>query len=274
VFHLSSLGWDLLLASPSGTMRGRQAVVQAGVDRRLFLLFCEHVMKKTCFFVAPIGRPDSVVRHRSDRVLDVLIRPTLTRLGYRVIRIDRLAVMGSLSVQIRALLRQSDLVIADLTGANANVFYELGFRHATDKPCLQLIEEGEQIPFDVADIRTIFIDSSSKPRLGRAVLTLAEQVRAAETHHRAPVNAPSEAELAAYLSEPVALELESVDAPHSSQPSFATVELQHQDSGVAAAGADEMTDKQHDAPEPRHTTPARLPVDKGYLWRRFLPMAA
>ena len=231
-------------------------------------------MKKTCFFIAPIGRPDSVVRHRSDRVLDVLIRPTLIRLGYRVIRMDRLAVMGSLSVQIRALLRQSDLVIADLTGANANVFYELGFRHATDKPCLQLIEEGEHIPFDVADIRTIFVDSSSESRLEKAIPTLAEQVRAAETHHRAPVNAPSEAELAAFLSEPVSLEPEIVDATHSSQPSLAAVELQHQESGVAETLADEMTEKQHNAPASRHTAPTRLPVDKGYLWRRFLPMAA
>lgn len=231
-------------------------------------------MEKVCFLVAPIGRPDSVVRQRSDRVLEVLIRPTLTRLGYRVVRVDRLAVLGSLSVQIRSLLRRSDLVIADLTGANANVFYELGFRHATDKPCLQLIEEGEQIPFDVADIRTIFVDSSSELRLAEATPALLEQVRAAETQRRAPVDAPSEAELAAFLLDLVPLEREIADSRYASQLSYAALALQHQDPTVAGTGAEEMTEKEEDAPEPRHTTPARLPVDKAYLWRRFLPLAA
>jgi len=48
------------------------------------------------------------------------------------------------------------LVIADLSGHNPNVFYELALRHATNKPVIQLLEEGQKLPFDVTGISTIF----------------------------------------------------------------------------------------------------------------------
>jgi len=50
------------------------------------------------------------------------------------------------------------MVVADLTGHNANVFYELAVRHAARKPYVQMIQKGETIPFDVAGMRTIEVD--------------------------------------------------------------------------------------------------------------------
>ena len=46
--------------------------------------------------------------------------------------------------------------VADLTTANANVYYELGVRHAF-KPfsTIQIIAEGSRLPFDVQMLRTI-----------------------------------------------------------------------------------------------------------------------
>jgi hypothetical protein len=238
--------------------------------RSALLLFCKRNMEKVCFFIAPIGGPDSVVRRRSDRLLDVLLRPTLTGLGYRVIRVDRLAVFGSLSGQIRALLRQAELVVADLTGANANVFYELGFRHATEKPCLQVIEEGETIPFDVADIRTILVNSSSVSALQNAAQVLAAQVRDTEAHCRPPIDAPSDEELAAFISGS-RLD-ETADAPVSNYVANPAVELQNQPMPVDERHSNEPTGTQQRATRPHGTTDAR--GHKSYLWRRFLPLAA
>lgn len=229
-------------------------------------------MEKICFFIAPIGTPDSFIRRRSDRVLDRLLAPTLKRLGYRVIRLDRLAVLGSLSVQIRALIRQADLVVADLTGANANVFYELGFRHATGRPCLQLIEEGEQLPFDVADIRTLLINSTSNSKLLSAAATLSEQVCAAERHARSPVTAPSEEEIA-FVAGSAELELES----HLAALANAALRASVRESSLAEQPADDTSEKQHDARNHRDTTPAlRLPTDREKYSRRWslLPLAA
>ncbi len=51
-----------------------------------------------------------------------------------------------------------DLVVADLTGSNPNVFYELAVRHIRRKPFVHLIQAGSKIPFDVAPNRTIEFD--------------------------------------------------------------------------------------------------------------------
>jgi hypothetical protein len=56
-------------------------------------------------------------------------------------------------------LTEADLVIADLTYLNANVFYELAVRHSTAKPFIHVCRRGTKIPFDVATISTIEIDA-------------------------------------------------------------------------------------------------------------------
>ena len=64
--------------------------------------------------------------------------------------------------QILRRLRDAELVVADLTGRNPNVFYELGIRHMIGKPAVQIIEDNEHIPFDVAQLRTIKINSRNR----------------------------------------------------------------------------------------------------------------
>lgn len=54
----------------------------------------------------------------------------------------------------------ADLVIADLTGNNPNVFYELAIRHSYRKPAIQIIKGDIEIPFDVSNMRTISYDTT------------------------------------------------------------------------------------------------------------------
>lgn len=61
---------------------------------------------------------------------------------------------GEIPEQIFEALRDEELVIADLTGANPNVMYELGIRHVTGKCTLQVGETG-RLPFDINTIRTV-----------------------------------------------------------------------------------------------------------------------
>jgi hypothetical protein len=81
--------------------------------------------------------------------------PAVEPKGYEVERADQIAVPGMISVQIVQKLLDADLVIADLTGYNPNVFYELAVRHAFHKPVIQVIDKGQRIPFDLSDHRTI-----------------------------------------------------------------------------------------------------------------------
>ena len=63
-------------------------------------------------------------------------------------RADGLLRAGEITEQVFRRLRDDDVVIADLTGANPNVMYELGLRHTREKVTLQVGEYG-RLPFDV-----------------------------------------------------------------------------------------------------------------------------
>ena len=113
------------------------------------------------FVIGPIGDKDAddgsharVAYEEGVQILEEVITPACAAFGVEVVRADTIARAGEIPEQIFRLLRDSALVIADLTGANPNVMYELGLRHTTGKLTIQ-IGERDRLPFDVAAIRTI-----------------------------------------------------------------------------------------------------------------------
>ena len=73
-----------------------------------------------------------------------------------------------------------DLVVADLTDRNPNVFYELAIRHAIRKPLVQLIKKGEQIPFDVAGTRTVHVDHHDLDNVEESKKEIISQIHSLE----------------------------------------------------------------------------------------------
>jgi len=97
-------------------------------------------VQKSCFVIGPIGESGSPIRSRADRVFRHVIQPAAAACGYfKVIRSDLDARPGMIGSQVINHLLDDDLVIADLTGHNANVFYELAIRHMVQKPVVQII---------------------------------------------------------------------------------------------------------------------------------------
>ena len=136
--------------------------------------------KKICFVIAPIGEAGSDVRKRSDQVLKHVITPAVEQCGYDPLRADQIAEPGMITSQVIQHIVDDPLVVADLTGWNPNVFYELAIRHALRRPLVQLIKRGEQIPFDVAGTRTIHIDHKDLDSVEEAKDEIVRQVKALE----------------------------------------------------------------------------------------------
>ena len=80
--------------------------------------------------------------------------------GVDVTRIDEEAGPGLIIQDINRTIRESKIIIADISPVNANVFYEVGFAHALNKPTILLAEKGTKLPFDVSPFRTLFYENS------------------------------------------------------------------------------------------------------------------
>lgn len=136
--------------------------------------------KKACFVISPIGEADSEVRKRADQILRHVIRPAVQECGYDAVRADEIDKPGIITSQVIQHIVSDPLVVADLTGRNPNVFYELAVRHAIRRPLVQLIQKGEPIPFDVAATRTIYVDHHDLDSVASARAEIVSQIRALE----------------------------------------------------------------------------------------------
>lgn len=143
----------------------------------------------SCFIICPIGEEDSATRKRSDELLEFVIEPALKECGYIAYRADRLDHPGSITSQVIRHIIDSPLVIADLTEANPNVYYELAIRHVTRKPLVQMITKESKLPFDVNQMRTIHYDLSLHGAR-QTVQSLLNQIRNVESKKENEVDTP------------------------------------------------------------------------------------
>lgn len=111
--------------------------------------------KKTCFIITPIGSTGSAIRRKTDGIIEEVIEPILDELGYKIVVSHRIDESGSVTNAIIRGVYESDLVIANLTGNNPNVMYEVALRHASAKPIIHIAENVTDLPFDINDQRTI-----------------------------------------------------------------------------------------------------------------------
>ncbi|OCH31047.1 hypothetical protein A6E13_18530 [Aliivibrio fischeri] len=90
-----------------------------------------------------------------------IIKPMCESFGYEVVRADNIYTNSLLIQDITSAIRESSLVLADITPDNPNVYYEVGFAHALDKDTILLCDKvRERLPFDVSGSRCIFYENS------------------------------------------------------------------------------------------------------------------
>lgn len=112
---------------------------------------------KKCFIITPIGSDGSEIFRKAKGVIESVIKPVLQKNGFDDIK-PAYEIMdpGMIGNQIINRVVNDDLVVANITGNNPNVMYELAVRHASTKPIIHICENGTDLPFDIKDSRTIF----------------------------------------------------------------------------------------------------------------------
>jgi len=120
--------------------------------------------EQTCFVISPIGTEGTEIQKSFREVLDYIISPSVQEAGYdlQVIRADDINRAGSFIKDILEYISSSYIVIADLTGQNPNVFYELGVRHTISPRTILIAQNIDDIPSDLREYRTIIYGTSAK----------------------------------------------------------------------------------------------------------------
>ncbi len=115
-----------------------------------------------CFVLMPFGKKPNAAGGEIDfdAVYNNLIAPAVEAAELEPIRADNESVGGLIHKPMYERLLLCDYAIADMTTANANVFYELGLRHAARprSTILMFSKDGKQLPFDVGPLRALPYD--------------------------------------------------------------------------------------------------------------------
>jgi hypothetical protein len=106
---------------------------------------------QTCFVIMPFREP-------FNRYYDRIVAPTVQAAGLMPRRGDSLFRPSPIMEDVWQLIRDAEIIIAELTTQNANVFYELGLAHAVGKPVILLSETTDDVPFDLRSLRVITYD--------------------------------------------------------------------------------------------------------------------
>jgi hypothetical protein len=138
-------------------------------------------MSLSCFVVRPFGlRSYQASAGRTcqvdyQRVHDELIAPAMRLAGLEGNTTEDIAQAGNIREDMFALLAHADVVIADISLHNANVFYELGARHALRQRRTFLIRfAADEVPFDLRTDRYLAYDPDAP---GASVQKLAQGLR-------------------------------------------------------------------------------------------------
>jgi hypothetical protein len=105
----------------------------------------------TCFVMMPFGQ-------WYDLYYKEIYVPAIKEAGFEPVRADEIFSSGSVVEQVWEQVDKAKVLLADLTGKNPNVFYELGLAHADRKPVVFTSGVLDDVPFDLRHLRVIIYD--------------------------------------------------------------------------------------------------------------------
>lgn len=101
-----------------------------------------------CFVLMPFGG-------RFDQLYDSIIKPTVEAQRLSCLRADEIYTDKSIIGDIWDSIQRAEIIIADITGRNPNVLYEIGLAHSLWRKTILMTQDLSDVPFDLHQLRII-----------------------------------------------------------------------------------------------------------------------
>jgi hypothetical protein len=111
-------------------------------------------VRNSCFVAMPFDE-----KYRSE--FEKVIQPAIKATGLECVRGDEIYAHQAIVHDIWKSLRESLLLVAELSDRNPNVMYEIGLAHAIGKPVILLTRNERDVPFDLRALRYLFYDTNN-----------------------------------------------------------------------------------------------------------------
>lgn len=136
-------------------------------------------LASTCFVIMPFGdKRDARGRKIDfDKIYRSILVPAITEAELTPVRCDEVAESGLVHRRMLELIRDARAAVVDISLLNANVFYELGVRHALRRSVTVMVRRrGTEVPFNVANLKLIEYDEHRPEHLAAARTAITEHL--------------------------------------------------------------------------------------------------
>ena len=137
-------------------------------------------MNKLCFVLMPF-------KNILKEVYRQAIKPACEKAGFDALRVDELKGTYNINRKIIEHIFSSDAIVADLSGWNPNVFYELGVAHTIANKTIMIIQNEDKLPFDVSNYRCLQYEQT-EAGLVKLREDIAESLQCLEEWRKNPTN--------------------------------------------------------------------------------------
>lgn len=120
----------------------------------------EEETKPRCFVIMPISDTHGYESGHFGRVYEHVLKPAIIQAGYQPVRADDAVKTDYIVVGIIRQIVEADVVLCDYSARNPNVMYELGIRHAFNKPVVLIKDRKTEKIFDIQGLRYTEYDES------------------------------------------------------------------------------------------------------------------
>ena len=127
-------------------------------------------MSKKCLVISTVYEEGTRERNSFDDKLRYMIKPVLSELEYQMILADERYIVGMISAKTIKEIINADIMIADISDNNPNIFYEIAIRNSLNKPLIILKQPAQGQLFEINQERILSVDGSS-PRLWHDTIT-------------------------------------------------------------------------------------------------------